>query len=143
MAYRIATNASGSGTQYDLGTTDSLVVPTNVAMFLDSDVFPAINATGSLQGVSVYGFVGAGDRGIYMNSSDSTSPSNHISNYNIYIGSQGVVDAAYEGIYTSGGSTKITNFGKINSQLTNAIVVSSDISINNAKIVNYGDVSGI
>ncbi len=136
MAYRIATNSTGTGIRFQLGTLDSLIIPTSTNVISTNDA--AVFANGLNQIVSVFGFVASGDSGIEMLNANASSSTN----YKVYIGSAGVINSDRFGIYMNGANTNIVNYGEIISTNSSAILLSNTSALLSGSIYNYGSISG-
>ena len=137
MSYRFATNSSGAGDTYALGSANELVVPLGVVSFSTSSSASMVTGSGTDRTVTVYGFLGAATKAIDLNGGTGT----HFANYRIFVGSAGIVDANSTAVSLVGGNNRITNYGQIVSHSGSAISLSADVADPVGIIKNYGDIS--
>jgi len=132
MPYIFATNSSGTGVKYDLGSTYSLKVPLNVTV--TSDDSSAIFSTGVGIDVSVFGYVGGGLYAMSLSSSGPSTDTNRI----VRIGANGILDGANAGLNDFGNGDKIFNSGQIYGQ--QGINFGSSAASSNATLYNFGTI---
>jgi Ca2+-binding RTX toxin-like protein len=132
MGYRFASDSNGTGVQYDLGNSDSLVVPTNVTVISQDNA--AITASGQYISIAVLGFVGALDNALSL----STSGTSTTTSRSITVGTNGTLSSGNIGIYDYGDGDRIFNRGQIYAH-TGIEVGSSAVSAS-FTVYNYGTI---
>ena len=132
MGYRFASDSNGSGVQYDLGNSDSLVVPTNVTVISQDNA--AITASGQYISIAVLGFVGALDNALNL----STSGTSTTTARSITVGNNGTLSSGNIGIYDFGDGDRIFNRGQIYAHT--GIEVGSSAVAASFTVYNYGTI---
>ncbi|MEI6641302.1 MAG: hypothetical protein WCL10_04655 [Novosphingobium sp.] len=133
MAVRYATSGSGrDGFQYDLGLSDSLVVPEGVRIYYDGGGnFTAVVGVGANHRVTVSGTIGLADnayRAIKFESEDGSSSWTPTKN-TIIVKSTGLLETRGTTIYLIGGNDNIVNRGNIHSTEFEAILFGGDRNV--------------
>lgn len=135
MAYRVAVDSIGDGIRYDLGVTDRLFVPTDVAVI--SNTTSAIEFSGYAQSIRVYGLVAASGHGIYNSNPDMVN----VQQTDILIGKTGIIDSNVNGIQLAGAVNKIVNYGAISGVVDGIALYNSGTNFAGT-IINYGSITG-
>ncbi len=134
MAFQIATTKSGAGIQYDLGTTDDLLISPGTLIVSATNF--AVKTSGSGQVVQIYGFVG-GSNGL-----DISAPIGKETNNHVEVGVGGTLSTKYSTISIETSNSVIRNYGQINSLIGAGININDAGSTSLGRIYNYGTISG-